>query len=243
MSHRSPAPPAPRCHPPAPPRSTPSMPRWSTGCTARSPPPCRPACRRAPPCQAFERCTLASIDMSAANALTRIGGQAFAECTALSSVVLPNGVLKVIDDGAFQGCTSLTGVMLPATLTWHSRLQNHTFRHRAQRDNVPPLLPQARHEGGGASGAIGEVLGPGGGASVPLEAHVDPPTPTPREPGGGVGVALLAASARVRTPCGSTCLHKGGGDVRPPARRGAGEGAPRAELCLMCGKRERPWAV
>ena len=30
--------------------------------------------------------------------------------------------------------------------TWHSRLQNHTFRHRPQSRSLPPLLPQAWHE-------------------------------------------------------------------------------------------------
>ena len=40
-----------------------------------------------------------------------------------------------------------------AAATWHSRLQNHTTRHRPQRRSLHPLLPQAWHEV--AAGAIG----------------------------------------------------------------------------------------
>jgi len=50
-------------------------------------------------------------------------------------------------------------------MTWHSRLQNHAFRHRPQSRSLPALLPQAWHdvaadtsEAGITPGAV--VLGP-----------------------------------------------------------------------------------
>jgi len=46
-----------------------------------------------------------------------------------------------------------------AATTWHSRLQNHTARHRPQRSSLAPLLPQTWHEV--AAGAIVDTSLPG----------------------------------------------------------------------------------